>query len=542
MRYLSLFAGIEAATQAWHPLDWEPVGFAEIEPFPCALLQHHYPDVPNLGSVTDITDQDIRALGPIDLVVGGSPCQDLSVAGKRAGLAGERSGLFHEQMRIFHAAQHFCGARYCLWENVPGAFSSHGGRDFAVVVSTMAGAEFGVPRNGWQTAGAAVGENGLVEWRVLDAQYVRTQRFPRAVPQRRRRVFALLDTGDWAGRAPILLERESLRGDPPPSREAGQATAASTRPSLTASGRGVERTGESRGQDPVIAVSHSLRAEGFDASEDGTGRGTPLVPVAGSICAHSFTGGSGGRPEGAVAGHFVPVLSSGQANAELTFGYSPALNCNRDGAPIAFHPTQNPISGSVCHSLGANSQATAAIAYDILGVPATQGAKPTDVHTSLRARAPGQSEANTTTVVVQPVAFQQNTRDEVRLMGGDGQIAGALAAEPGVKQQNYIAQTVAIRTANTSANGHGISEGVSHTPDQAQGQAVATPMAVRRLTPVECERLMGMPDNYTRIPYRNKPAEQCPDGPRYKALGNSIAVNCLEWIGERLEQVKERPS
>jgi DNA (cytosine-5)-methyltransferase 1 len=195
MRYLSLFSGIEAASVAWEPLGWQCVGVAEIEPFPCALLAHHYPDVPNLGSVTEITDEQIAALGPIDIVVGGSPCQDLSVAGKRAGLAGARSGLFHEQLRIFHAARTLCGARWLLWENVPGAFSSHRGRDFAVVVGEMAGAEFGVPRNGWRNTGVAVGSNGCVEWRTLDAQYVRVESHARAVPQRRRRVFALLDTG-----------------------------------------------------------------------------------------------------------------------------------------------------------------------------------------------------------------------------------------------------------------------------------------------------------------------------------------------------------
>ena len=91
MKYMSLFSGIEAATAAWHTLGWEPVAFAEVEPFPCSVLAHHYPEVPNLGSVTDITDTQIKALGHIDIVVGGSPCQDLSVAaGKRKGLAGER--------------------------------------------------------------------------------------------------------------------------------------------------------------------------------------------------------------------------------------------------------------------------------------------------------------------------------------------------------------------------------------------------------------------------------------------------------------------
>jgi DNA (cytosine-5)-methyltransferase 1 len=133
-------------------------------------------------------------------------------------LGGARSSLFHEQLRIFHAARKHCGARWLVWENVPGAFSSHAGRDFAVVVGSMAGAGLVAPADGWGSEGMAVGENGLVEWCVLDAQWF-------GVAQRRRRVFAVLDTGDWASRPPVLLERDGLRGDFAPSRETGEDVA-----------------------------------------------------------------------------------------------------------------------------------------------------------------------------------------------------------------------------------------------------------------------------------------------------------------------------
>ncbi|WP_282266557.1 DNA cytosine methyltransferase [Stenotrophomonas sp. PS02298] len=295
IRYLSLFSGMEAAHLAWAPLGWECVGVAEIDPAPCALLAHRLPHVPNLGSVTDITDEQIAALGRIDVVIGGSPCQDLSVAGNRAGLAGARSGLFHEQLRIFNAARTFCGARWLVWENVPGAFSSNRGRDFAVVAGALAGCELDVPRDGWGNEGVALGPNGLVEWSVLDAQWF-------GVAQRRRRVFAVLDTGDWAGRPPVLLEPDSLRGDSAPRREAGEGIAGTL--TRSAGERGAEdgergqlvpetcgtlcadtHPGAYTGQDAytgrlIPEVSHTLRADGFDASEDGTGRGTPLVPVA----------------------------------------------------------------------------------------------------------------------------------------------------------------------------------------------------------------------------------------------------------------------
>lgn len=218
MNYLSLFSGMEAAHLAWAPLGWHCKGVAEIDRSACSVLRHRLPHVPNLGSVTDITDEAIAKLGRLDVVIGGSPCQDLSIAGKRAGLAGSRSSLFHHQMRIFHAALTFCGARWLVWENVPGAFSSNAGRDFAVVVGEMAGCELSVPREGWGNEGVALGDHGLVEWSVLDAQWF-------GVAQRRRRVFAVLDTGNWASRSPVLLEPESLRGDSAPRREAWPGSA-----------------------------------------------------------------------------------------------------------------------------------------------------------------------------------------------------------------------------------------------------------------------------------------------------------------------------
>jgi DNA (cytosine-5)-methyltransferase 1 len=257
MRFLSLFSGIEAASVAWLPLGWTCVGVAEIEPFPAALLAHHYPDVPNLGNVKEITAEGIQSLGHIDLVVFGFPCQDLSVAGKRAGLKGERSGLFYDAMRIVRWSR----ARWAVAENVPGLFSSHRGRDFAAVVGEMAGCEFDVPTDGWKSCGAAAGKDGLVEWSVLDAQFW-------GVAQRRRRVFLVRDAGDWSGRPPVLFERESLCGHPAPSREAreGIANSLTERPD-----RG---GGNSEGQR---LITHCLRADGFDASEDGTGGGIPLV-------------------------------------------------------------------------------------------------------------------------------------------------------------------------------------------------------------------------------------------------------------------------
>lgn len=390
MRYLSLFSGIEAASVAWETLGWECVAVSEIEPFPCAVLMHRYPEVPNLGDVTKITEQDIAALGRIDLIVFGSPCQDLSVAGKRKGLAGERSGLFHTAIDIVEWARKHCGLRWAIWENVPGAFSSNKGRDFATVVELLAGIDgLDVPPNGWGNEGCALGSEGLVEWATLDAQWF-------GVAQRRRRVFAVADFGDWGNRPPILLESDSLRRDSAPSREAGQVAAAGT-----------------------------LR---------------------------STQGGS--DVDHARAGHIQPVMcmAHGQGGAEIATERSPTLTCNHE-APIAFQPQC--VTGDITHTL----------------------------------KAEGFDASEDGTGRGQPIV----------------PVAGTLGANHGNIKAEH-AWTGQLVTSND--------------------------MAVRRLTPTECERLQGFPDGWTDVPYRSKPAA---DGPRYKALGNSMAVPVMRWIGEQIE-------
>lgn len=496
MRYLSLFSGIEAASVAWQPLGWECAGVAEIEPFPCAVLKHHYPDVPNLGSVLGITGEMIAALGPIDVVVGGSPCQDLSVAGKRAGLVGERSNLFHQQIRIFHAARLLCGARWLVWENVPGAFSSHAGADFAAVVGAMAGCSVAAPAKGWGTEGVALGKHGLVEWCVLDAQWF-------GVAQRRRRVFAVLDTGDWASRAPILLERDSLRGDSPPSREAREDAPASAARG-TGGGDGLEQpfavancltrrmakginSTVDEGQTPVLA--HTLRGEGFDASEDGTGRGTPLVPV------QPYTLAIRGRGDS----HDLEYRQDGTANALLT------PNGGRAGigvGAIAFMADDYKDGGheecDTARPLTTSADRTRA-APVIAFSGKDYGADAGEVAPTLRGMGHDSSHANGGGQVA--VAFHENQRAEVSLSG----TAGAVKCAGGKPGRGYPAALI-----------------------NAQ---------VRRLTAEECESLQGFPRGYTAIAWRGKPADQCPDGPRYKALGNSMAVPVMRWIGRQIAKV-----
>lgn len=514
MRYGSVCSGIEAATAAWHHMGWEPAFFSEIEAFPRAVLEHHYPDVPLHGDFTTI---EKNQYGKIDLLVGGTPCQSFSVAGLRGGLDDERGNLALEFCRLAQREQ----PRWIVWENVPGVLSSNGGRDFGSILGALEDLGYGLA------------------YRVLDAQYF-------GVAQRRRRVFVVGYLGDWRPAAAVLFERHSMSGHPAPSREARKETARSA----------------------------------LSGAEERGGRGWERPYLT--------------NTEACVTYSIMPMNSGKDYKARETEIAQPIMA----GGPV-----------------GGNQGGDYIVqAYDILGVPATQGAKTTDVHVPLRARAPGQSEASTTTVILQQeeaaeaVTFAQNTRDEVRLIGGDGQISGALAAQPETKQTTYLAigfngdqsektrsmgekeeQSPTLRAGstchvaigfdaynndvtgdvsktldvgqdyhhvpiafgwqNSASQGDSVSEDVTPTLDKSktpalmlqrsQTQAVSYQSAVRRLTPVECERLQGFPDNFTAIPWKKKGPEQCPDGPRYKALGNSMAVPVMRWIGERIQLVED---
>ena len=197
MIYGSVCSGIEAATVAWHTLGWKPAFFSEIEAFPRSVLAHHYPETPLHGDFTTIGADDY---GPIDLLVGGTPCQSFSIAGLRGGLDDDRGNLALEFLRLADRTR----PRWLVWENVPGVLSSNGGRDFGAILGGMVELGYGFA------------------YRVLDAQFF-------GVPQRRRRVFVVGCLGSWRRAAAVLFERHSLSGHPAPRREKGKAVARSLR-------------------------------------------------------------------------------------------------------------------------------------------------------------------------------------------------------------------------------------------------------------------------------------------------------------------------
>ena len=193
MRYGSVCSGVEAASVAWKPLGWKAQFVSEIDKFPNAVLAHHYPDVPNYGDMNNFKEWNANT---IDLLVGGTPCQSFSIAGLRKGLAAPGGNL----MLTYLAMAEQLKPKWLVWENVPGALSSNGGRDFGTFLSALGQIGYGF------------------SWRVLDAQYFRS-------PQRRRRLFVIGCLGDWKSAAEVLFEPESVSGDSTPRREARQSDA-----------------------------------------------------------------------------------------------------------------------------------------------------------------------------------------------------------------------------------------------------------------------------------------------------------------------------
>lgn len=282
MRYLSVCSGIEAATVAWHPLGWAPAAFSEIEAFPRAVLAHHYPQVPCHGDFTTIGADDY---GPIDLLVGGTPCQSFSIAGLRGGLADDRGNLALEFLRLADRKR----PRWLVWENVPGVLSSNGGRDFGSILGGLVELGYGFA------------------YRVLDAQHF-------GVPQRRRRVFVAGHLGDWRRAGAVLFERQSLSRDFAPRRE-GEAPIAGT---LAAGAH----LGGFNGQDAYNGQLIPYSIMPMNSGKDYVAR---AVHVAQPVMASGPVGGNQG-------GDFIACRVSGNNGAWDTGDRTDALTSAHDGA------------------------------------------------------------------------------------------------------------------------------------------------------------------------------------------------------------------
>ena len=410
IRYGSLCSGIEAASAAWEPLGWQPAWFAEIEPFPCAVLNHHWPLVPNYGDMTRLVGKILNGtVEAPDVLVGGTPCQAFSVAGLRGSLDDERGNLTLVLIRILDAID-FIRARngqppcILIWENVPGVLSTKDNA-FGCFLGGLAGEDMPLVPSGqkWTNAGCVLGHKRRIAWRILDAQYF-------GVPQRRRRVFLAASAGN-ADPAEILFERQSQAGHPAAGAEAWQNPAAAA-------------PAGSHWDDPTNPRP--------TLNQSGSGG---LIPV---------------RMRG-----FGDYIQDDTASTVKARDHKDATDL------IVVHGRQDPCTSDKAFTLDCQHSGSTNV-----------------------------------------VCIHGNTIGRQHHNGGNG--TGA------------------------------IQDGTIYTLVATDRHAVSDGPQVRRLTPTECERLQGLPDNHTLIPWRGKPAADCPDSPRYKAIGNSMAVPVIRWIGERI--------
>jgi len=592
MKFGSVCSGIEAASCAWESLGWEAQWFSEIEPFPSAVLKHHYPNVPNLGDMTKFKEWPDAT---INVLVGGTPCQSFSVAGLRKGLDDPRGNL----MLTYLAAKY--RPKWLVWENVPGVLSSNGGNDFASLLRGMGELGYGFA------------------YRVLDAQYF-------GVAQRRRRVFVVGCLGDWRSAAAVLFERHSLCGNPAPSREKRKEVTSSIRVGiessnnvarcLTARGAGagnldpetsnmiptygipgnwIGRKPENGGNavEPMNNISPCL------TKTDVHGVATFSTPAIGNIVEDDLAStmtkntGSGGETQnpayvvqpysimpmnsgkdykaretdiaqplmagspvgGNQGGDFVvqPIayafdsLSSNsmkssnpdsgvnQVNVSKTLDTSRGLDpsCNQGGIGVV-----QPIACDVADTLTVGANQMTRFIGDVVAIPiSTQNALgrvngrddwPLGIFND-GDPAPTLSKSHGHAVATNIHAFPWQSA--LNPIGKQSSVSGTL-----VKNQTMAVSYEIIAPTLTSANNPSRSPQSSEVTNQV-GAVYQASMAVRRLTAVECERLQGFPDNYTNIPWRGK--SESPDGPRYKALGNSMAVPVMYWIGKRIQIIED---
>ena len=479
MKYLSVCSGIEAATVAWHPLGWQAVGFSEIEKFPSQVLAHHYPDVPNLGDMTKFKEWNLES--NVDVFVGGTPCQSFSVAGLRKGLDDPRGNLMLTYLAIANQYR----PKWLVWENVPGVLSSNGGLDFASLLRGMGECGYGFA------------------YRILDAQYF-------GVAQRRRRVFVVGCLGDWRSAAAVLFERHSLSGNIAPSREKGKGATASIERSPANSKWPAEISST---LDTTFGTKQGLEDQHVNA-------GCPMfVPVEKTygipgnwIGRKPENGGNATEPMHNIA----PCLTkTDQHGVAQNIAYDMKQHHNPQHTNTIQLTTKN------CSTVRGDTPLIQPIAFSgQMSNPQTD----VEMTQTLQAKNPMAVAIGTD---LYNGAITGNITATMSTHGGDGYGTG-----PTVMQQIAVgvdtyngAETGQVSCTVTADVG-----GPTHS-----GPKVMQAMAVRRLTAKECERLQGFPDNYTDIKPKGKAT---PDGPRYKALGNSMAVPVMAWIGKRIQEVE----
>lgn len=598
MTFASLFSGIGGFDCGFEQAGFTPIWMCERDDACQSVLKKHWP---NVKLYDDITSDDIFTAEPPDILIGSSPCQGFSVAGLRGSLSDDRSNLC---LRFCHVVERL-NPKLVVYENVPGILNTKDNA-FGCFLAALVGADTAlIPPTecGWTDAGLVVGPKRTAAWRVLDSQYF-------GLAQRRRRVFVVADTlGGCSGQ--ILFECQSSRRNPPARGKAGQGITRDVAPSLAASGRGTERCGESGGQDCVIPEvtgtmgARTTAAGGLGDDFECAGGVIPdmesqRITAPGHVTRNRVSYmARGGDPttDNYVVSHTLRIGGDKEASHRKVSGLDEALipvgiytcgNCGKDfpalgdvnpanprvqldghmlmnnrcpscggygdsityPEPVAFDTTQctsvgnfsNPNPGDACNPLAASAHAPA-IACRTSGNcgPFEQGDKTAALNTS-------------TDMNQNIIAFAQNTRDEARELGGN--IAGALPAQPGMKQQTYLAfqpgnlsrkaganpsvdtfPTLGAATLGDQAphvafgldgehNGDEELVGPIKTASGGGRASISSGMKVRRLTPVECARLQGFKDDWNSF---------LSDGAAYKQYGNAVSVPVIRWIAKRIK-------
>ena len=552
----SLFDGIGGFPLAAVHCGGVPVWASEIEPFPMRVTKLRFPDMIHVG---DITKLDGAKLPPVDVICGGSPCQDLSVAGLRKGLAGERSGLFMDQVRIVKemraederrgVSDDFIRPRYLVWENVPGAFSSANGEDFRAVIEEIVHIKDStchVPRpdtGRWESAGAAIlGDQFSLAWRVLDAQYW-------GVAQRRRRIFLVADFGGLT--APkILFEQERLLGDPAEGQ--GQGKGITTTAGNSSEDSGGSRVAEEKQVD-IFAFHINQREETIN-----------LNGISGALMAttnmqmQTFVAEGMRKFESAEKEEECLCLNDqGGERMDVSVDVTATLRAGMSGHPplvmgiqqgsAGTEETPDPALTEVAETGGNNQQ----ILFENHGIDARYTG-PHEVAPTMSARY-GTGGNNVPLVSDMPESYciAGNIIDREVQNGGNG-----LGCQPDISYtltsadrhavfsrqrsdeflQNRVTATQSARQHKDATDlvcepyqntvgtiGYTDHKGINNQYVSEDKCIVENRRLIRRLTPLECERLQGFPDHWTDIPGAS-------DSARYKALGNSVAIPCVDFV------------
>ena len=551
----SLFDGIGGFPLAAVHCGGVPVWASEIEPFPMRVTKLRFPDMLHVG---DITKLDGAKLPPVDVICGGSPCQDLSVAGLRKGLAGERSGLFMDQVRIVKemraederrgVSDDFIRPRYLVWENVPGAFSSANGEDFRAVIEEIVHIKDStchVPRpdtGRWESAGAAIlGDQFSLAWRVLDAQYW-------GVAQRRRRIFLVADFGGLT--APkILFEQERLPGDSAEGQDQGKGVTAAAGNSSADSGG--SRVAEEKQVD-IFAVHIDQREETIN-----------LNGISGALMAttnlqmQTFVAGGMRKFESAEKEECLCLNDQGGERMDVSVDVTATLRAGMSGhPPLVMGIQQGSAGAEETPDLALTEEAeTGGNNYQILfenhGIDARYTG-PHEVAPTMSDRY-GTGGNNVPLVSDMPESYciAGNIIDREVQNGGNG-----LGCQPDISYtltsadrhavfsrqrsdeflQNRVTATQSARQHKDATDlvcepyqntvgtiGYTDHKGINNQYVSEDKCIVENRRLIRRLTPLECERLQGFPDHWTDIPGAS-------DSARYKALGNSVAIPCVDFV------------